>query len=205
MEQWSFLWVQDLGVFDATKEAALVKQARNQTLRKGWCDFARTAQHHGNHINVVSLNWSPSWIRLVLREASDCPEVVSGISTFCPEILPDGVLARSELDHDVPLFSGGDKTKLMDKILGDIPPQRKQNVLFVSDGDADLQALLQAPSNIGVVAGFTDSAAETLRKYGAEIRPASEGWKGHTGNAGGNATVVYGFEDWTDVKSLLWG
>ncbi|KAI0013769.1 hypothetical protein F4779DRAFT_638924 [Xylariaceae sp. FL0662B] len=204
VEQWSFTWVQGLGVFDGVTADALVRQARNQTLRGGWCEFARAAQRRGVHIRVVSLNWSPAWIRLVLREATGCPEVAAHVDTYCPEILPPGVLPRSGRDHDEPLFSGGDKSRLVARLLARVPPARKQRVVFVSDGDADLQPLWGAPTNVGIVAGLGGSAAEAFRRYGVEIWNASEGWKGLTGEAASNRSAVYGFEDWRDIENFLW-
>jgi hypothetical protein len=180
-----------------------VKYARNVTLRDGWCDFAKSAIDHGVQIHVISLNWSPSWIRLVLQEASTCPEVVGNIATYCSEILPRGVLPASELNHPEPLFSGGDKTLLMQRILKDIPAESQQRVAFFSDGDADLQPLWEAPTNVGFVAGLDNSAAEAFQQYNVSIWPASEGWNGETGTAGGNSSI-YSFENWKDVQSLLW-
>ncbi|KAJ0114023.1 hypothetical protein J7T55_007857 [Diaporthe amygdali] len=204
VEQWSFLWVQNLGVFDATKQDELVKLAKNQTLRAGWCNFATAAQESGVKLNVVSLNWSPSWIRLVLEEASECPQVVKDIETYCPEILPANTLATSQLNHDTQLFSGGDKTKLIERIL-ESTSEEVRNVAFVSDGDADLQPLWEGPTNIGVVAGINGSAAESFRTYGIDVIDAGLGWQGHTGVGSGNGPFVYGFEDWQDVAKLLWG
>ncbi|TGJ85192.1 hypothetical protein E0Z10_g3588 [Xylaria hypoxylon] len=160
-----------------------------------------TAQKKGVHINVVSLNWSPSWVRLVLQEASSCPDVVSRIATYSPEILPQGALPFSPLNHNVSLFSGGDKTTLIMSLLNKVPVAKKQKVVFVSDGDADLQPLWDAPTNVGIVAGYEKSAARAFRQYGVDIREAREGWKGFTGE---KANTVYGFEDWVDVKRLLW-
>ena len=190
-----------MGLFETAQADELVKYARNQTLRDGWCAFARQAHKKGAHISVVSLNWSPSWVRLVLQEASGCPEVVSRIDAYSPEILPRGVLPVSPLNHGVPLFSGGDKSMLIAGILGRIPAARKKKVVFVSDGGADLQPLWGAPTNVGIVAGYDGSAAETFTQYGVDIQNASEGWKGFTGE---KANAVYGFEDWVDVASLLW-
>ncbi|KAI0505973.1 hypothetical protein F5B22DRAFT_651259 [Xylaria bambusicola] len=201
VEVWSFDWVKGMGLFQTAEASELLKYARNQTLRSGWCAFARTAQKKGAHINVVSLNWSPSWVRLVLRESSGCPDVVSRIDTYSPEILPLGVLPVSRLNHNVSLFSGGDKTELIGGMLRDIPAARKRKVVFVSDGRADLQPLWDSPTNVGIVAGYDGSAAKTFGQYGVDIREASEGWKGFTGE---KANAVYGFEDWVDVASLLW-
>ncbi|KAL1852806.1 hypothetical protein Daus18300_012050 [Diaporthe australafricana] len=203
VEQWSFLWVQNLGVFDSTKSEELVKFAKNQTLRAGWCTFATAAQENGVKLNVVSLNWSPSWIRLVLEQASECPDVVNNIETYCPEILPADTLPASGLDHGTQLFSGGDKTKLMESILRDVSGE-VNDVVFVSDGDADLQPLWEGPTNIGVVAGLDGSAAESFRTYGIGVANASLGWRGHTGVGAGNNSFVYGFENWEDVGRLLW-
>lgn len=204
VEQWSFLWVQNLGVFDATKRDELVKFARNQTLRDGWCTFATSAQEKGVKVNVVSLNWSPSWIRLVLQEASECPQVVENIETYCPEILPENTLPATGLDHGTQLFSGGDKTELIQNLLMSVS-EEVDNVVFVSDGDADLQPLWEGPTNIGIVAGFDGSAAETFNTYGVEVANVSLGWRGHTGAGSGNSSFVYGFENWEDVGKLLWG
>lgn len=204
VEQWSFLWVQNLGVFDATKRDELVKFARNQTLRDGWCNFATSAQEKGVKVNVVSLNWSPSWIRLLLQEASECPQVVENIETYCPEILPEETLPATGLDHGTQLFSGGDKTELIESLLMSVS-EEVDNVVFVSDGDADLQPLWERPTNIGIVAGFDGSAAETFDTYGVEVANVSLGWRGHTGAGSGNSSFVYGFENWEDVGKLLWG
>ncbi|KAF2970240.1 hypothetical protein GQX73_g3310 [Xylaria multiplex] len=201
VEVWSFNWVKGMGLFETAEADELVKYARNQTLRSGWCSFARTAQKNGAHINVVSLNWSPSWIRLVLQEASACPEVVPRIATYSPEILPRGALPFSPLSHNVSLFSGGDKTALITGLLNKVPAAKKRKVVFVSDGDADLQPLWETPTNVGFVAGYEKSAARTFKQYGVEIREAREGWKGFTGE---RANAVYGFEDWAEVASLLW-
>lgn len=204
VEQWSFLWVQNLGVFDATKQDELVKLAKNQTLRDGWCSFATAAQENGVKLNVVSLNWSPSWIRLVLEEASQCPDVVENIKTYCPEILPENTLPDTGLDHGTPLFSGGDKTKLIEKLLRTASGEIR-DVVFVSDGDADLQPLWEGPTNIGIVAGFNESAAESFRAYGVEVVDVRLGWRGHTGIGSGNNSFIYGFENWENVGKLLWG
>ncbi|KAI1176248.1 hypothetical protein F4777DRAFT_285361 [Nemania sp. FL0916] len=201
VEVWSFDWVKDMGLFETAKADELVKYARNQILRSGWCAFAHRAQRNGVHINVVSLNWSPSWIRLVLQEASSCPEVVSRIDTFCPEILPRGVLPVSALNHNISLFSGGDKTALITSLLDKVPRANKQKVVFISDSDADLQPLWETPTNVGVVAGYDDSAAEAFEKYGVDVWKAREGWKGFTGE---ETNAVYGFEDWVEVWDLLW-
>ncbi|KAI1303468.1 hypothetical protein F5Y03DRAFT_186265 [Xylaria venustula] len=201
VEEWSFDWVEGMGLFETAKAAELVRYARNQTLRSGWCDFARTAQRRGVSIHVVSLNWSPSWVRLVLREASGCPDVVSRIAAYSPEILPRGVLPFSPLNQNVSLFSGGDKTTLITKLLKGVPAAEKAKVVFVSDSHADLLPLWGSPTNVGVVAGFDGSAAETFEQYGVEIWEAREGWKGLTGE---KSNAVYGFEDWTEVASLLW-
>jgi 2-hydroxy-3-keto-5-methylthiopentenyl-1-phosphate phosphatase len=202
VEEWSFNWVKGMGLFLTAKESELVKLAQKQTLRKGWCAFALTAQKHDMEIHVVSLNWSPSWIRLVLEQASTCPELVSRISTYSPQILPLGALPSSPLNHGVPLFSGGDKTALIKRLLSSIPAVRKKKVVFVSDGDADLQPLWQSPTNVGVVAGYDGSAAEAFALYGVDVRDAGQqGWRGFTGE---KTNAVYGFEDWGDVASLLW-
>ncbi|POS74159.1 hypothetical protein DHEL01_v207447 [Diaporthe helianthi] len=204
VEQWSFLWVQNLGVFDATTRDELVKSARNQTLRDGWCTFATAAQDKGIKLSVVSLNWSPSWIRLVLQEASGCPQVVENIETYCPEILPEKTLPATGLDHGVQLFSGGDKTELMESLLLSVS-EEVDDVVFVSDGDADLQPLWEGPTTIGIVAGFDGSAAETFQSYGVDVADAKLGWRGHTGAGSGNSSFIYGFENWEDVGKLLWG
>lgn len=196
--------MQNLGVFDATEEKELVKFAKNQTLRDGWCSFATTAQENGVKLNVVSLNWSPSWIRLVLQQASECPQVVENIETYCPEILPENTLPDTGLDHGTPLFSGGDKTKLIESLLRTVPDEVR-NVVFVSDGDADLQPLWEGPTNIGIVAGLNESAAESFQTYGVDVVDASLGWRGHTGVGSGNSSFIYGFEDWNDIGKLLWG
>ncbi|KAI1124680.1 hypothetical protein F5Y10DRAFT_248842 [Nemania abortiva] len=201
VEVWSFNWVKGMGLFDTAEANELVHYARNQTLRSGWCSFARTAQKNGVHINVVSLNWSPSWVRLVLQEASSCPDVVSRIAMYSPEILPRGTLPFSALNHNISLFSGGDKTTLIAGLLDKVPEEKKQKVVFISDGDADLQPLWDAPTNVGIVAGHEKSAALAFREYGVAIREARDGWKGFTGEG---ANAVYGFEDWAEVKSLLW-
>lgn len=196
--------MQNLGVFDITKQEELVKFAKNQTLRDGWCNFATEAQENGVKLNVVSLNWSPSWIRLVLEQASECPQVVENIETYCPEILPESTLPDTGLDHGTPLFSGGDKTKLIESLLRTMSGDAR-NVVFVSDGDADLQPLWEGPTNVGIVAGLDGSAAESFRTYGVDVANASLGWRGHTGAGSSNSSFVYGFEDWEDVKILLWG
>ncbi|KAI8944169.1 hypothetical protein F4801DRAFT_245131 [Xylaria longipes] len=201
VEVWSFNWVKGMGLFETTKADELVKYARNQTLRSGWCSFARTAQKNGVRINVVSLNWSPSWVRLVLQEASSCPDVVPRIATYSPEILPQGVLPISALNHDVSLFSGGDKSTLIASILDKVPARKKQKIVFVSDGKADLQPLWETPTNVGIVAGYDNSAARTFKQYDVDIREAHKGWEGFTGE---KTNVVYGFEDWVDVARLLW-
>ncbi|GAP84971.1 putative protein [Trichoderma reesei QM6a] EGR46827 [Rosellinia necatrix] len=201
VEVWSFGWVKEMGLFETARANELAKYARNQTLRSGWCSFARTAQKKGAYINVVSLNWSPSWIRLVLQEASSCPDVVPHIATHSPEILPRGILPVSDLNHNVSLFSGGDKTTLMAGLLGKIPMGKKRKIVFVSDGDADLQPLWESPTTIGIVAGYEKSAARAFREYSVDIWKADGGWRGFTGES---ANAVYGFEDWADVTSLLW-
>lgn len=201
VEVWSFSWVKGMGLFETAKADELVRYARNQTLRSGWCAFARTAQRKGVHINVVSLNWSPSWIRLVLQEASSCPDVVSRIATYSPEILPRGVLPVSLLNHNASLFSGGDKTTLVADILYKTPSTRKHKVVFISDSDADIQPLWDAPTTVGIIAGYEKSAARTFGEYGVDIWEAQNGWQGFTGEG---ANAVYGFEDWADVADLLW-
>ncbi|KAJ2998452.1 hypothetical protein NUW58_g311 [Xylaria curta] len=201
VEVWSFNWVKGMGLFETATADELVKYARNQTLRDGWCSFARTAQKKGILINVISLNWSPSWVRLILQESSSCPEVVSRIATYSPEILPQGVLPISALNNNVSLFSGEDKTTLMMNLLAKVPTAKKQKIVFVSDGRADLSTLWEAPTNVGVVAGYGSSAARTFRQYDVDIRDVREGWKGFTGN---KTNAVYGFEDWADVAKLLW-
>ncbi|KAJ2988911.1 hypothetical protein NUW58_g3731 [Xylaria curta] len=178
VEVWSFNWVKGMGLFETATADELVKYARNQTLRDGWCSFARTAQKKGILINVISLNWSPS-----------------------PEILPQGVLPISALNNNVSLFSGEDKTTLMMNLLAKVPTAKKQKIVFVSDGRADLSTLWEAPTNVGVVAGYGSSAARTFRQYDVDIRDVREGWKGFTGN---KTNAVYGFEDWADVAKLLW-
>lgn len=190
-----------MGLFETAKADELVKYARNQTLRSGWCTFARMAQQKGVRINVVSLNWSPSWIRLVLQEASSCPDVVSRIDTYSPEILPRGVLPISRLNHNVSLFSGGDKTTLMASILNKAPSAKKHKVVFISDSDADLQPLWDTPTTVGIVAGYEKSAARTFGEYDVDIWEAQDGWQGFTGE---KVNAVYGFEDWADVAGLLW-
>ncbi|KAI0165557.1 hypothetical protein GGR57DRAFT_497031 [Xylariaceae sp. FL1272] len=219
VEVWSFNWVKGMGLFETAKADELVKFARNQTLRDGWCSFARKAEEEGVNIHVVSLNWSPSWIRLVLEEASGCADAVSRISIYCPEILPQGVLPISRLNHNASLFSGGDKAKLIKRLLKDVPTLKK--VVFVSDGDADLEPIWDGPINVGIVAGYDNSAAQEFEEYGVSIWKADEGWKGFTG-AESNAVCLYpldlryetantysltstdGFENWVDVAKLLW-
>ncbi|KAI0102199.1 hypothetical protein GGR51DRAFT_528119 [Nemania sp. FL0031] len=201
VEVWSFNWVKGMGLFETVEANELVKYARNQTLRRGWCSFARTAQKKGVHINVVSLNWSPSWVRLVLQESSACPDVASRISTYSPEILPRGALPISALNHNVSLFSGGDKSTLIASLLNKVPKAKKQEVVFISDGDADLQPLWNSPTNVGIAAGYEKSAARAFKEYGVNIWEARAGWKGFTGE---KANAVYGFEDWADIASLLW-
>ncbi|KAI0433520.1 hypothetical protein F5Y09DRAFT_298661 [Xylaria sp. FL1042] len=199
VEVWSFNWVKDMGLFATAREAELLKYARNQTLRPGWCGFAREALRRGVGIHVVSLNWSPSWVRLVLREAGACADVAAQVRTYAPEILPAGTLPfAGALNHNVSLFSGEDKTVLMEGILRDVHVER---VVFVSDGDADLRPLWGEPTNVGIVAGFQGSAARTFREYGVGVWDAGEGWKGFTGE---KRNAVYGFEDWGDIADLLW-
>ncbi|KAI0400243.1 hypothetical protein F4802DRAFT_620257 [Xylaria palmicola] len=201
VEAWSFDWVRGMGLFATASAAELTRAARNQTLRAGWCAFARTAQGSGLRIHVVSLNWSPSWIRLVLREAAGCPDVAARVAAYSPEILPRGVLPASPLSRAAPLFSGGDKTALVESLLEHIPEADRRKVVFVSDGKADLRPLWDAPTNVGIVAGHGGSAARTFRQYGVGIWEAREGWKGFTGE---KTNAVYGFEDWNDVAALLW-
>lgn len=204
VEQWSFTYVNSSGLFDTITLSNLQKYARNVTLRDGWCGFAQAAIDKGVQIHVISLNWSPSWIRLVLEEASDCPEVVGNIATYCSEILPSGVLPSNPLNHAEPLFAGGDKTKLMQRILKRIPAESKERVAFFSDGDADLQPLWESPTTVGFAAGLDGSAFEAFEQYNVSVWPASQGWKGETGTAGSNSSI-YSFEDWSDVQQLLWG
>ncbi|KAI0869983.1 hypothetical protein GGS24DRAFT_129242 [Hypoxylon argillaceum] len=201
VEVWSFDWVKAMGLFAMAQADELARYARNQTLRGGWCAFARAALGQGAQVSVVSLNWSPSWVRLVLRHASSCPEVVPRIAAYSPEILPPGALPFSALDHDASLFSGGDKARLIERLLDGVPRAERQRVVFVSDGDADLQPLWEGPANVGIVAGYAKSAARAFREYGVSIWEACEGWRGFTGE---RANAVYGFEDWVEVTSLLW-
>ncbi|KAI0553926.1 hypothetical protein F4679DRAFT_390201 [Xylaria curta] len=201
VEVWSFGWVKGMGLFETVKADELVKYARNQILRSGWCSFARTAQRKGVRINVLSLNWSPSWVRLVLQEASSCPDVTRRITTYSPEILPKGVLPVSALNHNVSLFSGGDKTTLMASLVDKLHTKNKHKVVFISDGKADLQPLWETPTNVGIVAGYSNSAARTFKHYGVNIWKADKGWQSSTG---AKADAIYGFEDWVDVTRLLW-
>ncbi|KAI1741755.1 hypothetical protein F4680DRAFT_59752 [Xylaria scruposa] len=201
VEVWSFEWVKGMGLFETVKAGELVEYARNQTLRSGWCSFARTAQSKGVRINVVSLNWSPSWVRLVLQEASSCPDVIPRIATYSPEILPKGVLPVSTLNHNVSLFSGGDKTTLMASLVDGAFTENKQKIVFVSDGKADIQPLWDTPTNVGIVAGYNNSAARTFKQYGVDIWKSDNGWQSFTGV---KTDAIYGFEDWVDVARLLW-
>ncbi|KAI0864577.1 hypothetical protein F4860DRAFT_510908 [Xylaria cubensis] len=198
VEVWSFEWVKGMGLFETVKTDELVKYARNQTIRSGWCSFARTAQRKGVRINVVSLNWSPSWARLVLQEASSCPDVIPLIATYSPEILPKGVLPVSALNHNVSLFSGGDKTTLMASLVNKAPTEK---IVFISDSKTDLEPLWETPTNVGIVAGYNNSAARTFKQYGVDIWMADKGWRSFTG---AKVDAVYGFEDWVDVTKLLW-
>lgn len=139
-----------------------------------------------------------------MQEASECPQAVENIETYCPEILPENTLPATGLDHGAQLFSGGDKTKLIESLLTSVSGEVK-NVVFVSDGDADLQPLWEGPTNIGIVAGFNGSAAESFQTYGVNVADASLGWQGYTGMGNGNSSFIYGFEDWVDIGKLLWG
>lgn len=139
----------------------------------------------------------------MLEEASDCPEVVGNIKTYCSEILPPGVLPTNPLNFAEPLFAGGDKTRLMERILQSTPAASRETVAFFSDGDADLQPLWESPTTIGFAAGLDNSAAEAFVKYNVTVWPASQGYMGETGEAGNNRTI-YGFESWADVQNLLW-
>lgn len=204
MEQWSFIYVNGSGVFENVTRDNLVKYAQNVTVRDGWCDFAQAAVDHGVQIHVISLNWSASWIRLVLQEASNCSSLVSNIATYSAEILPEGVLPATDLNRPTDLFSGGDKTVLIEQILRDIPEESKERVFFFSDGDADLEPLWEAPTTVGFVAGLDGSAAEAFQTYNVSLWPASAGWQGNTGTAGSNNSI-YSFESWTDVTTLIWG
>ena len=206
VERWSFLWVQSTGLFDTVKASDLQRYARNVTLRDGWCGFAKEAKSRGVHINILSLNWSPSWLRLILREVSGCPEVLDNVSTYCGELIPAGVLPYSELDNNVPLHIGGDKTVLIKKLLKDIPAEKKEKVVFVTDGRADLQPLWQAPTNIGVTAGnaSVSSAPRVLESYNVTVVPAGDGFRGYSGEAG-DESFIYGLENWNELQSLLWG
>jgi hypothetical protein len=167
--------------------------------------FAQEAQERDVRIHVISLNWSPSWIRLVLQEASTCPNVTENIQTYCSEILPPGILPTNALNNDVSLFNGNDKFVLIQQLLANITDAANQTILFVSDGDADLQPLIESPTNLGVVAGYDGSALDTLTQFGVEVKNATAGWQGYTGVAAGQNGSVYGFDSYQELRALLWG
>ncbi|TRX95508.1 hypothetical protein FHL15_003466 [Xylaria flabelliformis] len=201
VEVWSFERVKGIGLFETVKADELVKYARNLTFRSGWCSFTRTAQRKGVRINVVSLNWSPSWVRFVLQEASSCPHVILLIATYSLENLPKEVPPVSALNHIVSLFSGGDKTTLMASLADKALTKDKEKIVFISDGKTDLEPLWETPTNVGIIAGYNTSAARTFKQYGVNIWKADNGWRSFTG---AKVDAVYSFEGWVDVTKLLW-
>lgn len=142
-------------------------------LRDGLFDLLAYALEHGVQPAVVSLNWSPSWIRLVLRtNARTAADKVLAelIPIYCSEILPPALVRPPNLlNRPASLFTGGDKVALISKLAR----RAKGEVVFIGDSKADLPPLLLPPTTIGIVAAGSGSMSTALQKFAVQVVEAN--------------------------------
>jgi len=191
----SFDRVKRSGVFSAVSEQALIDEAKTVEIRPGFWEFVAAAEKRGVRVSVLSRNWSVRWIRTVLRESRGAGALAERLWVYCPEILPDGVLAASPRDRPVEVFSGDNKREVMEK-----ERRGKEEVVFIGDDNGDLAPILQYPTAVGVVAGLDADSAETIRREkGVSLWRAAAGFVTRTGAARG----AYVLEDFREVITLL--
>jgi 2-hydroxy-3-keto-5-methylthiopentenyl-1-phosphate phosphatase len=191
----SFGRVKRSGVFNAVSEQALVDEAKTVEIRPGFWEFVAAAEKRGVRVSVLSRNWSVRWIRTVLRESQGAGTLAERLWVYCPEILPDGVLAASPRDRPFDVFSGDNKREVMKK-----ERRGKEEVVFIGDDNSDLAPILQYPTVVGVVAGLDANSAETIRREpGVSLWRAADGFVKRTSVARG----AYVLEDFREMITLL--
>ncbi|KAI5851985.1 hypothetical protein BZA05DRAFT_321426, partial [Tricharina praecox] len=146
-ERDSFHRVKESGVFDSASEMALREEAATVKVRPGFWEFVAEAEKRGVRVSVLSRNWSVRWIRTVLRESVGAGKLAERLYIYCPEILPDGVLAANPRDRPVDVFSGDDKREVMKR-----ERRGREEIVFIGDDNSDLAPILQYPTVVGVVA-----------------------------------------------------
>lgn len=166
--------------FSYAKASSLATAAATVTLRDGWWEFVAFTLAEGLTPTVVSLNWSPQWIRAVLR--ADASRIAAGgdsyksirwlaeaVDIYCGELLSPGVVSpSSRRNHPVRLHTGADKVALVRRL-----SKQRRDVLFIGDSKADLPPLTQSPTTIGVVALGSSSMAAALKLFGVPMRRAN--------------------------------
>jgi len=168
VEMDSFDRTKNSGLFEGIRLQELIKVAKDVQLRDGFWEFVDWSAGKGMRPTIISLNWSVSWLRTILRvnfaarppAAREMdPLLPEQIPIYCAEILPKNVVAKSRHDHPTALFTGADKVRLIAKLIrGD------ENVVFVGDTLDDLPPLYLAPTQLGVIAGNVESMTNTLQK-----------------------------------------
>ncbi|EJD42972.1 hypothetical protein AURDEDRAFT_152676 [Auricularia subglabra TFB-10046 SS5] len=172
VESDSFNRVGASGIFNQTRLANLLAAAETVQLRPGFFDLLAYASGEGIQPAVVSLNWSPSWIRLVLRQhARDARDraLLELVPIYCSEILPPVLVRPPNLinNRPTPLFTGGDKVALINKLAK--ASVLRGDVVFIGDSKADLPPLLLPPTTIGIVAAGSSSLSTALKTFGVKV------------------------------------
>lgn len=172
----SFARVAASGVFNQTQFANLVAAARTVELRPGFFDLLAYAFGEGIQPAVVSLNWSPSWIRLVLRQHARTARdktLLELVPIYCSEILAPALVRPPNLlyNRPTPLFTGGDKVALLNKLVK--KSVLRGDVVFIGDSKADLPPLLLPPTTIGIVAAGSTSLSTALKTFGVKVVDAN--------------------------------
>lgn len=173
-------------------------------LRAGWWDFVAYALEEGVRPAVVSLNWSPAWIRLVLRVDAARASGAGGARTlrwlaeevdiYCAGILPPQVVVPpSARDHPVRLHTGADKVALIRRLVDQ--HARHGETVFIGDSKADLPPLLHAPTTIGVVAAGNASMANAFDEFGVPVSAANGADVLHRTAGTGRLWVLESFHD----------
>ena len=164
--------------------SSLASAAATVTLRAGWWEFVAFSLAEGLTPTIVSLNWSPQWIRAVLRadvariassgtNIKNCKSVRSlaeAVDIYCGEVLAPGVVRPpSRRDHPTRLHTGTDKVALMRRL-----EKQPGDVLFIGDAMPDLPLLMQGTTTIGVVALGTSSMTAALELFGVPVKRVND-------------------------------
>lgn len=161
VESRSYERVRDSGVFNYVKEEVFAQYAAAVALRPGLKRMLEVCKKERIPVRIVSVNWSPKWIRRVL-EAGVGKGLVDDVEIYCSEIIPEEILPSHSRDRPTRLHTGGDKVELVARVMG----KTKGMIIFVGDSKSDLPPLVQA--DFGIVTAGDSSLASSLEVWETE-------------------------------------